>query len=437
MTAQLDQVSTAIGAWFDQHADQAVATAQELIRIPSVNPKFDQMITPGAERQVQEVIAAHMEAVGRESTTYDVTPGRTNLHTVMGSSHERSLVFNGHIDVVPVGDEKQWTQDPFGGQLVDGKVYGRGAMDMKGGIACAITAIEALSEVGVELGGALGLQTVVDEEAGGFGTRSLLERIGAPTAVVVNEPTGEELQIAEGGLEWVRVVIRGRNNHSAWRYGDIYPQPAGEQTMVGVNAITLVAEFVKAIERLEHHWAMTKRHPLLPVGFTTISPGVLRAGSSISEENLPSLYDNPAMVPDVAAIDFDIKFFPGEENRVRGEFEEFVWRWASQYPWLEENPPEIHWELKDLRFPSMDTSPEDPVVKAVETSATAVTGSALITGFPAVADSAFYSAAGSSALIYGPIGGGLHAPDEWVDAESLKTVSRVLALSAVQYLGVR
>lgn len=434
-----DHVVATLKAWFAAHEDHVVETASQLVQIPSVNPKFDSTVTPGGEAQVQEFISDYLEGIGRSSTVYEVSPGRANLYTTDSKTTcPRSLVFNGHIDVVPEGDHDQWATDPFGGEVRDGKIYGRGAMDMKGGVACAMTAIRAIQETGIELDGCLGLHAVVDEEAGGFGTRDLLGRIPAPKAVVVNEPSNEELQIAEGGLEWVRVVLKGRNNHSAWRYSDIYPQPAGsEPSGQGMNAITLAAEFVSATEKLEREWAMSKRHPLLPPGFTTISPGVLRAGSGSDAEHLPKLYDNPAMVPDTAAIDFDIKFFPGEEKKVRAEFEEFVHSWAGQYAWFKDHPPLIQWELKGLYFPSMDTSENDPLVRTVAETAQPISSRVKVAGFPAVSDAAFYSAAGSSAVIFGPVGGGLHAPDEWVDVESLRRVALILALTAVHQLGVK
>lgn len=431
----MTDIATALSDWFDRNADEVVRTAQDLVRIPSVNPKFDPEAKPDGERAVQEYIAGRMAEVGLDTTIADALPGRPSLHTAVPEG-TTTLAFNGHIDVVPEGDLATWTKDPFGAELDGGRLYGRGALDMKGGVACAMTAIRALRECGFDAADRLALHTVPDEEAGGFGTRALLERITAPTAAMVPEPSNEEIQITEGGLEWVRITIRGRNGHSAWRYADLHPHHEGDPLEeMNVNAIDLLADLVREIGRLEWKWAMTRRHPLLPPGFTTISPGVARAGSSIGDDGLPRLYDNPAMIPDVAVIDYDVKFFPGEEDTVRAELEECVANWAKQHPWLQEHPPTVEWELKGLWFPSMDTPEDDPIVTTTRSVAERLGQSATIAGFPAVADAAFYAHAGTSALIYGPKGAGLHGPDEYVEVASLDSVARALALVAVEYLG--
>lgn len=428
LTAKLD-------AWFADNPNVVRDHTRDLVRIPSVNPKFEPDASPGGESRVQEYLADQLDKVGIAADTYEVSPGRTNLHTPLDPSAERTLAFNGHIDVVPAGDPAAWSKDPFGGQTEGDRLYGRGALDMKGGVAAALTAIRALREVGFDLDGRLALHTVVDEEAGGFGSRDLLERISAPGAVIVPEPSDEEAQIAEGGLEWVRVTILGRNGHSAWRYASIYPQPATDDNAnASVNAIDLMADLIQAVRRLEAQWGATKNHPLLPPGFTTISSGVLRAGAESDEDGLPKLYENPAMVPDVACIDYDLKFFPGEEDTVRQEFEQFVHAWAQQYPWLRDNPPQITWELKGLWFPSMDTPPDAAIVQDLTGAASRAGHEVEISGFPAVADAAFYSHAGADAMIYGPKGGGLHGADEWVDIRSLARVARVLAGTAAAHL---
>lgn len=430
-----------VNNWFDAHSDEVVEVTQNLIAIPSVNPKFDPEASPGGEASVQDYIAQFLNQLGMEPTVYSVSDDRPNLFTPLDPDAARSIAFNGHVDVVPAGDEKSWSFPPFGGAISNGRVYGRGAMDMKGGIASSLLALKALHEVGFALDGRVGMHTVIDEEAGGFGTRDLLSHMGfAPDGVIVAEPSNEELQIAAGGLDWVRVTIRGRSGHAGWRFAEIYPQPfdsAERDAESSINAIDLASNFLQAVNRLENHWAATKVHPLLPPGITTISPGVIRGGSGLDDQGLPTLFNNPAVIPDSVAVDFDLKFLPGEDNSVRKEFENFVSTWAQQHPWTSKNPPIVKWELANLRFPSMDTPLESPLVASLSKSIEDGGNSPRITGFPAVADSAFYSAAGSAAVIHGPEGAGIHGPDEWVSIESLKRVSRNLSLTALSFLGGR
>lgn len=431
-------LTNAVNDWFDAHSDEVVELTQNLIAIPSVNPKFDSEASPHGEANVQDYIAEFLSQLGMEPTVYEVSDGRPNLYTPLDPSTDRTIAFNGHVDVVPAGDPQSWSSPPFGGAISNGRVYGRGAMDMKGGIASSLLALKALREVGFAIDGRVGMHTVVDEEAGGFGTRNLLSRIGpAPDSVIVGEPSNEEIQIAAGGLDWVRVTIRGRSGHAGWRFAEIYPQPfdsAEREVASSINAIDLATNFLDAVNGLEKQWASAKIHPLLPPGITTISPGVIRGGSGLDDQGLPALFNNPAVIPDSVAVDFDLKFLPGEDGSVRQEFERFVSNWAQQHPWTSEHPPIVKWELADLRFPSMDTPVDNPLVTHLSKSVEATGDSPCITGFPAVADSAFYAAAGSAAVIYGPKGAGIHGPDEWVSIESLKRVSRNLSLTALTFL---
>ncbi|WP_152347557.1 M20 family metallopeptidase [Brevibacterium sp. CFH 10365] len=427
--------------WFDDHADDVVKLAQDLISIPSVNPKFNPEESPYGEANVQEYIADYLHRLGMDPVLYAASDDRLNLHTPLNPEADRTIAFNGHVDVVPAGDERSWSFPPFSGALSNGRIYGRGAMDMKGGIASALLALRALHDTGFEIDGKVGMHTVVDEEAGGFGTRDLLSRMKfAPDGVIVGEPSNEEIQIAAGGLDWVRVTIRGRSGHAGWRFAEIYPQPfesPERDAGTSINAIDLASNFLQAVNGLERQWSATKVHPLLPPGITTISPGVIRGGSGLDGQGLPTLFNNPAVIPDSVAIDFDLKFIPGDDDSVRAEFEDFVSTWAKQHYWTANNPPLVKWEVADLRFPSMDTPFDDSLVTALSQSVEASGSAPQVTGFPAVADSAFYAAAGSAAVIYGPQGGGIHGPDEWVSIDSLKRVSRNLSLAALAYLDGR
>ena len=168
--------------------------------------------------------------------------------------------------VVPIGDHTAWQYDPWGKDALDGRLYGRGSYDMKGGIAAFIAATKAIRQAGVELAGDLSLHVVVDEEAGGgCGSREVVAKGHLADAVIVAEPTDGVIQPAEGRLTWLRVTITGRSAHAGWRYGQIYPQGAGgAPESHGVNAIEKGVKFVQAVRELEREWALHKSHPLLP-----------------------------------------------------------------------------------------------------------------------------------------------------------------------------
>ena len=173
----------------EEDRDAVVGLVRELVRVPSVNPKFEAGEGINREADVQRIVASHLEAAGMTVDSYDVSPGRPNVRGYATGSNGRSLIFNGHVDVVPAGDPSAWTVDPFGAEVREGRIYGRGAYDMKAGVAAAIVAAEALRGCGVELGGRLEVHSVVDEEAGGFGTKDLVRRGWLASAAVIAEPT--------------------------------------------------------------------------------------------------------------------------------------------------------------------------------------------------------------------------------------------------------
>ena len=413
---------------------------QQLVRIPTVNPKFEADPALNHEADLQYYLRTVLDGFGMRTETTEVFPGRPNLFATMPGKDLRSLILCGHVDVVPVGDRSKWSVAPFGGEIRKGKLYGRGAMDMKAGLAAAVAVARAIRLSGVQLDGRLELHAVVDEEAGGFGARDLVKRGRRASGLVVMEPTHEALMPAEGGLEWVRVTFRGRNAHSAWRYNEIFPQAnVPGRPEPGVNALEIAARFVLAVQQLERDWTTRKKpHPLLPPGVNTIHPGVMLAGAGLAANGMPQILTNPAIVPDVAMIDFDLKFLPDELSAdIRADFEDFVNAFAQQDSWLRENPPVVQWDLYGLHFPPLNTPLDHKLVRTFIDSRASRGEETEIKGFTAVCDAAHYAGVGIPGVIFGPRGDGLHGPDEYVEVDSMLAVAETLAAVAVNWCGVK
>ncbi len=417
-----------------------VDLTQRLVRIPTVNPKFEADPAINREADLQDMLQGVLDDIGMVTEQSEVFPGRPNLTGTLPGSDARSLILCGHVDVVPVGDRGAWTVDPFGGELRDRRLYGRGAIDMKSGIAAAVALTRAIRRAGIQLEGRLEIHAVVDEEAGGFGARDLVARGRHAAGVIVTEPTWQTVQPAEGGLEWVRVTLRGRNAHSAWRYNELYPQSdAPGRLEPGVNALELGVRFVTAVQALERDWTTRKRpHPLLPPGMNTIHPGVMVCGAGLGANGLPHLLTNPAIVQATAVIDFDLKFLPNETSaEIRRDFEAFVHAFAQQDSWLRAHPPTVQWELGGLHFPPLNTPADHPLVQALVESRHAAGLATEIKGFVAVCDAAHYAGAGMPGVIYGAGGDGFHGADEYVDLDSLVAVTRTLAAAVLAWCGIR
>lgn len=430
----------AVLAEIDRSEEFLIELTRHMVRIPTVNPKFE--TGPGINREadLQRDLQRELNDIRMKTERYDVFPDRPNLTGVLPGSDERSLILCGHVDVVPVGDRAAWSVDPFGAEIRGRKLYGRGAIDMKSGVAAAVTVARAIRRAGVTLDGRLEIHAVVDEEAGGFGARDLVQRGRRAAGLIVVEPSWQAVLPAEGGLEWVRVTIRGKNAHSAWRYNEIYPQADTVGRLEpGVNALEIGARFIGALQLLERDWTTRKpAHPLLPPGMNTIHAGVMVCGAGLAANGFPQLLTNPAIVPDTAVIDIDLKFLPNETSAdIRRDFEAFVHAFAQQDSWLRAHPPAVQWDHYGLHFPPMNTPVDHGLVRALVDSRASAGLDTEIKGFVAVCDAAHYAGVGIPGVIYGAGGDGFHGKDEYVDLDSLAAVVRTLAVATINWCGVR
>ncbi|WP_247282747.1 MULTISPECIES: M20/M25/M40 family metallo-hydrolase [unclassified Bradyrhizobium] len=259
------------------------------------------------------MVESELTSIGMTMERWDVFPGRPNVIGQITGSEERSLLLCGHIDVVPVGVRGAWAVDPFGGEIRDGKLYGRGAVDIKSGVAAAIGAIRGIRAAGIEVQGRVAIHFVVDEEAGGCGAIDAVKRGYLARAAAITEPRSGEIQVCEGGLEWIRVTITGRAGHSATRYNEIWPQRDGPDRMRrAVNAIDVAARFLDPLRNFESSRCRNRQHPLLPPGMNTINVGAIRGGAGLGMDQLPVIMTNPAIIPNVVVIDLDYKFLPNQ-----------------------------------------------------------------------------------------------------------------------------
>jgi len=433
------QVISAVQEEIDKDADFAIALAQKLVRIPSVNPRFVDDPAVNREADVQAVLNQALIDEGFATEQWEISPGRPNLIGEKPGTEDRSLILCGHVDVVPVGEISRWDFDPFGGEISNGRLHGRGAADMKGGLVACIAATRALRKLGVDLEGRLAFHAVVDEEAGGQGAIDAVAKGKLAKAMIVAEPTAGIVKPAEGGLEWVRVTIRGRSAHSGWRFNEIFPQAdLPGRRVPGVNAIDLSTRFLEALRHYEAGRCRACSHPLMPPGLNTINPGVIRGGSGLGPDGLPAIMTNPAIIPDTVVIDLDMKFLPNETSaQVRADFEAFVANFAKMDLWMRDHPPTVQWELGGLHFPPMDTPVDHPIVQSLLSAGSALGLEPRLRGLEAVCDAAHYAQAGVAGVVFGPTGDGIHGDNEYLDLASLGTTAKIIASAVIDWCGVR
>jgi acetylornithine deacetylase len=420
----------------ERQSDDLVEFLQQLVACRSDSQSEDNSEFESEATRCLDLIAAKLEALGLDIERWTEPPRYPALAARLpGTGGGRSLAINGHIDVVPVGDDSTWSYPAWGDDVADGKLWGRGACDMKAGVAAGVFAVQALVESGTELAGDLWLHFVADEEVVGWSTRRLVARLPKVDAVIVAEPTELQIQPVEGGLVHMRIEIEGRESHAGNRYKAIHAGGRGPEG--GVNAIEKGILVAQALQRLERDWAIERSHPLLPPGFNSIMPGMIVGGPGGGEDGKLNLIANPGTSPNYCSLEYNIWYLPNETfDEIRDEIEAFVGAIAQTDPWLREHPPRFTWKTRNVFFPPVDTPADHPIVTAVSHAVRSVGRRVEIVGFTAASELAWYAEQGIPGVIFGP--GSIaqaHSPDEYVELHQLRDAVKVIARTAAAWCG--
>jgi len=372
------------------NADRLTRLLADLVRHNSINP--DLVSGAPGEGAIAAFLYEYCRRAGLEAEIREVAPGRANvIARLRGRGGQPALLFNGHIDTVGVDG---MTIDPFDPVIRDGRLYGRGAFDMKGGVAAMVEAAVAAAAQGPPPGDVV-LAMVADEEYASLGTQAVVRDVPAGAAIVT-EPTALNVCVAHKGFAWITVETAGRAAHGS-RYEE------------GVDAITRMGRVLASLERLEREVYPRHRHPLL--GRPSVHASLIAGGQGLST------------YPDRCRLQVERRTLPTETpDDIAAEMEALLAGLRHADPSFEAS-----WSLTLFR-PGLEVPPEAPVVRAVCRAAAAVLGRepALVGEYPWL-DSALLAAAGIPTVIFGPAGAGAHAAVEWVDLASVAATAEVLA----------
>jgi acetylornithine deacetylase/succinyl-diaminopimelate desuccinylase family protein len=388
LTAEEDRALAAV--------DEAELTAllQELVRSPSPNP-------PGREERTVAQLARGCEAARLTVERDPVLPGRPNLYASLGPRGRGGVLILGHTDTVPVGDG--WTHEPFGARIEAGRLIGRGAADMKAGLAAAVAAMAAIARAGPPLREGVTLAAVIDEEEHGQGVRAFLARRPAARCALVPEPTELETVIACRGNCYVDIAVEGRSAH------------AGSPEL-GRNAIYGAVRAVESIRRLDSELA-ARTHPLL--GRAAWSVGTIQGGTGT------------AIVPANCEVSVDRRLLPGQTGaEALAEVEA-----ALEALDLEEDGLRARAELA-MEIPSFEVGSDDPLVAVVQRAAVdAGVPERPPGGWTAACDGGYVMRdAGIPAIVLGPgsVADQAHRPDESIELAEVVLAARVYALAILR-----
>lgn len=408
-------------------APRLVELTSQLVAVPTLS---------GDELPGQDLAARLFAEAGLRVETFDADLTRLQQHPAYSAEVERDrimgvfghlgagatradggghLLIDGHIDVVPAGDPDDWRSPPFAPEVRDGRLYGRGACDMKGGLAAAIHAVEAIQAAGIQLAGTCTLSSVMGEEDGGSGTLASLLTGIRPDACVIPEPT--ELAVVPavaGALSW-RITIRGRAAHGCLR----------EEGVSAIELFPPVQQAVLALEEARNRGASDGLFSWLERPFA-ICGGRIAGG------------DWPSSEADWLTWEGRYGVAPGEDlDEARAAFEAAVATAADAHPWLAAHPPTVTWW--GGQFLPGATDLDDPIVTAVVDAVRDVDRDPDVRGMPYGCDLGLtLGVGGIPTVVFGP--GDIrdaHAVDESVPVAELVTAATVLAGTILRTCGVR
>jgi acetylornithine deacetylase len=408
----------------DKRREELIDVLSRLVKIPSV---------VGDEGKAQKAVTQLYKEAGLKVIRFQADRAKIKDHEAFvdsnlsyknrpniigikpGDEKARSLILNGHIDVVSPEPMNQWTHDPWGAEIVDGKLYGRGSGDMKAGLIANLFALKTLLELGFNPKSKVLLQSVVEEEAGGGpGTLACLLAGYTADGLVITEPHNLRITVAMAGINYFRVKVFGKTAHAGLAH-------------LGVNAIGKMYKIYHALAALDEKRGAEVKFDLFEKGSgrsTHLNIGTMKAG------------DWASTVAGAAEIECRISFIPGETMEgIKALVEKTIFDAVKDDPWMQEHPPVVEWygwhakpwlqDTNHLFVQTFKKTAEDILGREVE-----------FAGRAAGLDSRFVAYFNMPALCTGPVADGLHGIDESVDLESVVKLTKILTLFILEWCGL-
>ncbi|SEA24159.1 acetylornithine deacetylase [Thalassobacillus cyri] len=423
--AQLkENIKSEVHQWLTDHQEEGINLLQSLVQADS---------TQGNEAEAQQIVIDTLNELGLDVDRWDPDGESLSKHPYFASSRDnfngspnvvgvqkgtgdgRSIIFNGHIDVVPAGDREQWDFDPYSGKVVDGKMYGRGVTDMKGGNVAMLLAIKALQNIGIQLKGDVIFQSVVEEESGGSGTLAAVLKGYKADAAIIPEPTNMKVFPKQQGSMWFRVHVKGRSAHGGTRY----------QGVSAIEKSLAVVDHIRQLEKKRNDRISDPLYQNIPIPIP-INVGKIEGG------------DWPSSVADLVKIEGRMGISPEETmENAKAEMEEWLEKLKEVNPWFEESPVRLEWfgarwlpGSIDLEHKLMNT--------LVSTYRDVLDEEPIVEASPWGTDGGLLTEVGSTpSLVFGPgVTGMAHFPNEYIELDKVFEVAEIMALTLVDWCGI-
>ncbi|OCT13493.1 acetylornithine deacetylase [Paenibacillus pectinilyticus] len=421
MTPRNADLIKQIHDWISLHRDEGIAFLQELVRIPSIQ---------GNETEVQLLVADKLRSLaldvdmwepdGEMLVTHPYFCSPRNRFTgspnvvgfLKGSGGGRSIILNGHIDVVPEGNREMWGDDPYSGHVVDGKLYGRGATDMKGGNVSLLLALEAIQRLGLKLKGDVIFESVIEEESGGAGTLAAIVKGYRADAALIPEPTNMRIFPKQQGSMWFRIEVKGRSAHGGTRYEGV---SAIEKSMT-------VIQHIRELEELRNARVTDPLYANNPIPIP-INIGVIQGGNW------------PSSVADTVNLEGRMGVAPEEKlEEAKAEMSRWMAGLRDKDPWFEAHPPGVTWFGAQWVPGCVD--PEHALMQVLIQQYREVKQvEPVIEASPWGTDGGLLTVVGETpCIIFGPgITGVAHYPNEHIEIERVFEVAEIITLTVIHW----
>lgn len=419
----MHDIKNKINKAINDNKDEIIAFVQKLVRTPSL---------ANQESDVQHIIHEKLNSIGLNSKIIPVIFSELEHHPAFnddgfspdsrinvtalwqGNNKAKSLILNGHVDVVPTGPEKLWNDDPFSGNIVDGKIYGRGSCDMKAGLSSGLFAIYILKNLGFSPDGDIIFQSVVGEESGGCGTLTNIVKGYHADAAIILEPTSLKLSPIQSGALTFRLKVPGKATHASMRWDGIS----------AIEKYSLIHQSVIDFEK-ERHDSFDVEYYQSKDRVAPINIGTIEGGQWHST------------VPESIIAEGRLGVFPGESNeKAKESFERHINRFSQSDNWLKDHPPVIEWF--EGQFESGQTSLNHPLIKELGDTYNNVSNQdAIIEGVTYGSDlRLFTNHANIPSVLFGPGDVRLaHAANENILIDEILISTEVIANMIVNWCG--
>lgn len=411
--------------WLIKNKDTGTRLLQKLVQADS---------TQGNEKGAQEIVVEALHEMGLQVDIWEQNGDELVQHPYFVSPRKefkespnvvgvkkgiggggRSLILNGHIDVVPAGDPEQWDHHPYSGKVIEGKLYGRGATDMKGGNVSLLLALSALQQLDIKLKGDVIFHSVIEEESGGSGTLAAILRGYKADAAIIPEPTNMKIFPKQQGSMWFRIHIKGRAAHGGTRYE-------------GVSAIEkalLVVEHINKLEKKRNERVTDPLYCKVPIPIP-INLGKIEGGNW------------PSSVPDYVKLEGRMGVSPEETmEAAKKEMESWVATLQESDPWFAEHPVVIEWF--GARWVPGAIDVEHELMNKLITNYQQIKGEPpIVEASPWGTDGGLLTKVGTTpTIVFGPgVTEKAHHPNEYIEIEKVFEAAEIIALTVIDWCGL-